>query len=502
MRSGLSKSWFVLHSVIISIALLSASCRNNEKLPSFETKVNETYTYLDKVLTKREANLLEYLNEVNKLAKSITKDEMMVNFFKLKNEYYQLSKGGAMPQEIVQKIEKLKRTIHKHYLLNYMSFNDLLFINAKGDIFYTIRKDADYHRNIFDNVLSKTLLSKKLKENADGSFIDFHFYEISGEPTAFFIEPVYEQKENMGWIVMLFSINKIDKMFNSTYNMGQTGEVILVNKDDYMLTNSRFKLESTILKQHLPEESISKKFKEKHGHSFEVDYRGKEVYCVFDVFNFLNSQWLIITKIDRRELVNSYFMENEDMLYPYLETYFKNQISQPEKSPQITDSVINVEMDEFQRADSSQTLFTQGIASCTAINIAYPGHFDYLSHISSYDVMYNESRTDLMLQVFKQISYFEITGSQKDKIRFQVASTNPIAFMNILNEIIYQGFYLDQVKMIYNPDADYGNMYSKVSDGNSRVNWYYKDENQEVHVTDFDKVKNVESLLLNIGQSK
>ena len=110
------------------------------------------------------------------------------------------------------------------------------------------------------------------------------------------IEPLIENGKTLGWIVMQCSINKINSIFTNNNSLGTTGELVLVNKDHYLLTNSKFRAEPTILRQQLPHENIESKFKEGQGHKLVTDYRGKKVLSSFEVFEFLGSKWLIIAR--------------------------------------------------------------------------------------------------------------------------------------------------------------------------------------------------------------
>jgi len=63
----------------------------------------------------------------------------MTSFFVAKKEYYALMKDTVVPKQMVAQIEDLKQKIQYYYLLNYLNFYDILFIDTQGEIFYTIR---------------------------------------------------------------------------------------------------------------------------------------------------------------------------------------------------------------------------------------------------------------------------------------------------------------------------------------------------------------------------
>lgn len=482
------------------ISIITAySCQKNISINSFDDKVNESYDDLISIVNEKKQHLDDYMNQTKGLASSITNDEAMLSFFKVKKEYYDLSKDTIMPKEIVDQIEDLKQQVQDHYLKHYIQFYDILFIDTKGDIFYTIRKEADYHMNIFEGRLSNTTLSKKLKDMPSESFIDFQFYEISGEPSAFFIEPIFEKRKNIGWLVLQCSINKINNMLVSDNELGSTGEVVLVNRDHFMLTNSRFKVEPTILKQQLPAQNIESKFKEKKGLKAVIDYRGKEVHSAFDVFNVLGSEWLIIAKTDKNEIVNKYYLENKDILYPQIEKYLLKQVKYSKNRLSLNNEKVSVHMDEFHRGDTTKALFTQGVSTCTAVNFSYPGQFAYLAHISPYDAIYGELKTDIVNQVFKQISYFEITESKKNSLEFQIMTTQTRSLKELINTIIANGYFLSQIKIAYHSNASYGNMYCDIANKSTTINWYMPDESNSTVSQNYKNIEDLETIILKVA---
>lgn len=481
---------------LFSFALLILfSCnRVNESFTDYE---EDFYNKLEKELIKTKSDLTNYLNDIKKLAKEISRDKVMTSFFVAKKEYYALSKETILPESFVVTIEHLKQKIQNYYLLNFLNFYDILFVDKNGDIFYTIRKQKDYHKNIFRGELSNTALSEKLKTNPGESYVDFQFYEVSGEPSAFFIEPVISEKEFEGWFVLQCAINKIDKLFEGSPNLGQTGEVILVNKEHYMLTNSRFKVNSTILTQKLPEKNISTKFEERKGRKLVIDYRGREVYSVFEVIEVFDTEWLIIVKADKDEFEYEYYRENSEKLYPPLLRKLGNELAYSDEIETDT-NVIHVDIDEFQRTEAGGVLFTQGVSTCTAIVISYPGSFSYLAHISPYDKIYGVNRTDLLSRLLKHISYFDIKESEKMNLEFYIASTQEKSFKNCIDQILEAGYFLSQVKIMYGQAYEYGNVIHNASTNKTLVNWKLTEDSIRFVSSDFKAQETINKLIFNI----
>ncbi|GAF88195.1 unnamed protein product, partial [marine sediment metagenome] len=261
--------------------------------------------------------------------------------------------------------------------------------------------------------------------------------------------------------------------------------------DHYMLTDSCFNVESTILKQRLSDNNISGKFKERKGQKSVIDYRGYKVLSSFEVFNFLESEWLIIAKIDENEVVTNYFKENRKQLDPVFQQSLKNQNALCYDFEPIEEDVIEVDMDEFQRIDTSMVLYTHGVSTCTVILITFPGKFSYLAHISSYDRIYNGMRTDLLGQMLKQISFNEIFQSEKQKLEFAVIAPHVNTIDNVVDILINEGYFLSQVKYIDNQDAIYGNISYNFDSNKAIINWKIDRKNSLFITQKISEIKSI-----------
>src|SRR6056297_2218413 len=244
--------------LLLPVFLFLLSCQEPAEPQEFsypEYK-EENYRMLDSARVARKGQLVSYLTGVQKRAGKIQEDTFTLKFFKTIHAFQEIKDRDNFPDKLLRETKALKQQFREHYIVKYHAFYDMLFVDARGEIFYTIRKENDYKKNIFKDRLKNTALSKKMKTRPAHSFVDFQFYEISGEPSAFFIEPVKDEKGQLGWIVLQFSIDKINNMFCLHQDIGETHEVFLVNQDHYMLTDSRFIAESTILKEQLAKENI------------------------------------------------------------------------------------------------------------------------------------------------------------------------------------------------------------------------------------------------------
>ncbi|MEW6078402.1 MAG: cache domain-containing protein [Thermodesulfobacteriota bacterium] len=433
------------------------------------------YLHLDAAIQSMKGKLISYVSDVQTKANQITQDAFVTDFFKIIMAFQALKGTGQLTPQAIRNTELLEKKFNEHYILHYQGFYDILFINPQGDVFFTIRRQNDLQKNIFNGQLKDTALSKKMTAAPAESFVDFQFYEISGEPSAFFIEPVQDNNGFQGWIVLQFAVTKINDLFSQEQDIGATGEIFLVNREHYMLTDSRFNAESTILKEHLPDENISSKFAAGKGRKEVVDYRGKRVASSFETFDFLDSRWLIIAKMDEAEIFTDYFRQYPEKLRQAMDRLNLNQPSGHEPVEFGFDDGLEVDMDEFRRTDQPRTLYTYGVSTCAAFVLKYPGKFTYLAHISTYDKVYGENRTDLIAHILKKVEYLEIKAAEKNDLEFCMVSPSRKAFYNMVGRLLEHGYFLSQIRLMQNPDAAHANVKSEELGGEVLVNWKMKD---------------------------
>ena len=436
----------------------------------------ETFQRLDKIREDKKKQLLEYLERIRKNAGAIATDELMLEFFHIKRKYYRLKKSSPPPAELKRLISDLKNGVRRHYIQNYLSFYDILFVDKDGDIFHTIRRQGDYHKNIFEGKLAKTTLAQQLRHYPNKTFVDYEYYSVSDEPSAFLVEPVMKDGRLAGWFVLQCSINKINNMFTEETGLGATGEVFLVNRQQYMLTESRFSKESSILNLHMSHKNIDAKFKERSGHKIVTDYRGFRALTSFAVCHIGSSEWLLIAKIDEAEVITEQYKRRKKELRGVIAPCLRKQKPQPCTSMRVESKVVEVDMDEFRKADNREMICTYGVSTCTAIIVTFPGRFAYMGHISNLDLVYGGHSTDLIGHIFKRIKTFDIYEYERRKLVVTVIANHLDSIVNIIDKLVEQGLLLSQIKFIY-ADSEYGNVLHDYLNNRTLIEWEMDKEN-------------------------
>ncbi len=435
-----------------------------------ESIKKETFRRLDNIRGEKKKQLFEHLERIGKNANAMRSDELMLKFFHIKRKYYHLKKSSPPPAKLKRLIDDLKMGVRSHYLHNYLMFYDVLFVDRGGDIFHTIRRQGDYHKNLFEGKLAKSTLAQQLMHHPDKTFVDYEYYAVSDEPSAFFVEPVFEDGHLAGWFVLQCAINKINRMFTDEKGLGATGEVFLVNRQQYMLTESRFSKESSILNLHLSRKNIDAKFKERSGNKIVSDYRGFRALTSFEVCRIGNSEWLLIAKIDEAEVVTEQYWKRRKELRQVLSLGLRKQKLQPCTPMRVESKVVDVDMDEFRKVERNEMICTYGVSTCTAVIVTFPGKFAYMGHLSNLDVVYGGNTTDLIGHIFKRIKTFDIYEYERRKLAVTVIANHLDSIVNIIDKLVEQGLLLSQIKFIY-ADSEYGNVLHDYLNNRTLIEW-------------------------------
>lgn len=108
----------------------------------------------------------------------------------------------------------------------------------------------------------------------------------------------------IGVMVNRYSLGELNKILDDKEGLGETGESYLVNKEGYMITDSRF-TKDTFLKQMVDSEPVRLYKKEnKTMVGMYKDYRGKSIVGSSDgdhLHSEFRLRWLLLTEIDTSE---------------------------------------------------------------------------------------------------------------------------------------------------------------------------------------------------------
>ncbi len=433
------------------------------------------YIHLDGVRDIKVKQLCDFCDRIHQQAQNVRTDTVMINFFDLNRKYIEASKETVPPAEVAGKIQEVKNAFEEHYIRNWLTFYDILFVDMRGDVFFSIRKEPDCGTNLFDQKFQHTPLAQCLMDKPESEkFVDFHFYGVSQEPTSFFVEPAYKDGTQIGWIVLRFAINKINSLFAGTQSLGETNEAIVVNRQGFMLTESNFVSDESILKTKLDDCNIEPKFLEGSGNRVVVDYRGFKVLTSFEVVEFLGAKWLVVVKMDEAQITTEHFKQHQGFYNGRIIEYLKNSYVTEDKNQSVVsdDAVVRqVDMDEFVRARNNEMLQTMGVSTCTAVIASYPGKFGYLAHVSPLDNVYGGNATDLVGSIVKKIKTYDIYKYERRYVHFVIIARHLNSLQAIIEKLTAEDFLLSQISVMYHPQAEYARVMYDYSGDHLGVTW-------------------------------
>ena len=495
MRSTGEPKYFAVTAAVFFVFSLSVTPARADKSPNEWAFVRLDYTRREKV-----EQLQRFCNKIHGLATRAGEDAVLARFFEVNLKFLSLSRTGSSSEQLVAKTADFRKAFNEYYIKNWLAFYDILFIDKEGLVFYTIRRDANFEKSVFEGDLSTTPLATCIRDDPyEERFIDFHYCSVSGEPAAFFVEPIYKDGRHLGWVALQCAVNKINSLFAGTEKLGETGETFLVNQEGSMLTESNFEGDSTILKRKLSSDNIQAKFRERQGHRIVTDYRGFTALTSFEVVEFLGTQWLVVAKVDESQITTEQFMQHRDYYADRIIEHVANLPAGGSGASVAADSrrIVCVDMDEFVKADHGELLKTLGVSTCTAMIATYPGKFGYLAHVSPLDRIYGMDGTNLLGHITKKIKTYDVYKYERRHVRFVIIATHFASLGKAIDKLVDEGFLLSQIRVLHHSQATCANVTYDYSNDQISVEWVLDQASRHGCIYRGDDAHNLESVVRN-----
>jgi len=215
---------------------------------------------------------------------------------------------------------------YKSYIEKY-GYYDLFLITPTGSIFYTVARESDYQTNILTGKFSSSNLGdliKQVKKNKHFVFADFAPYEPSNfDPAAFIAQPLLDSNNNVSlYVALQLPLEGIQSIMGTRDGMGETGESYLVGEDLKMRSNSYLDPEGhsvsasfagTVEKNGVDTDAVRRALSGEKNTDIIIDYNNNPVLSSFDLIEFENFNWAILSEIDEVEAFasirqNTWFM--------------------------------------------------------------------------------------------------------------------------------------------------------------------------------------------------
>lgn len=216
-------------------------------------------------------------------------------------------------------------------LIDLHGFYDLFLIDAKGNIVYSVLKEADLGTNLLTGPYKQSGLAEayRASRKINGKKIahsPYQAYEPSYNlPASFIAMPIYKgagqgKGSYLGSVVVQLPIEPINNImtFNGHIDesgLGDSGEIYIVGNDSMMRNDSRFirqssnplvqELGTTIGIQAVNTEAIKKARSGNKGTGIFEDYRGQQVLSAYQPIQLFGEKAVITAEIDYQTVVSS-----------------------------------------------------------------------------------------------------------------------------------------------------------------------------------------------------
>ncbi|MCF8209639.1 MAG: response regulator, partial [Rhodoferax sp.] len=206
---------------------------------------------------------------------------------------------------------------------------DILLIDAQGNVVFSLLKNPDFAINLNSGASKDSGLARAvlpiLQHATPGSlgFADFSPYGPNhNEVVSFLARPVFDPVRQvfLGAIAIQIKNDQLERIMHDQTGLGESGEVFMIGKDGWLLTNSRFSNGPTAFMQQIDTESSRMVLAKKTAVKLTPDYRGVEsIVSVKPYEPFPNAlgdkaTWGVIAKITQDEVLADYFRLRQVLL--------------------------------------------------------------------------------------------------------------------------------------------------------------------------------------------
>ncbi|MBL8736650.1 MAG: HAMP domain-containing protein [Planctomycetes bacterium] len=204
-------------------------------------------------------------------------------------------------------------------LVEVIGYYDVFFVDAHGNLVYTVYKELDFATSLADGPAASTNLARVValaavapRDQVIGT--DFERYAPSYEaPAAFAAVPVFAEGLRLGVLAVQLPLARIGNMMATTTGLGESGEAYLVGADGTMRSDARRDLahHSVATSARSGEagtvrtEAVVRAMAGESGVAQYPNYAGKAVLGAFRAARFLDCSWALCVEQERDEALAS-----------------------------------------------------------------------------------------------------------------------------------------------------------------------------------------------------
>ena len=276
--------WFFILSVA-PIAVTGVIAYYSSRASLQSEIINKLNAVADNKVFIVKAEFENKLMEVKRLANNDSLKDLLSPAFREKFPHL----SAKTPGERSERVKVLLGSLHASTPV----FLDVLVADNDGKIVASTFKDGNQEgKNLTEIGLPKT--------TAEDTFVSPVFFSPTAQRHVFMIgSPVYDHERKIGVALLELSLAQIQQLIEERSGLGTTGEVLIVDRDRRMLTQSRFTQASTILKTISESGSVDAGLQGRAGENFETDYRGVPIIGAYRPLSKFDG--VLIAKIDESE---------------------------------------------------------------------------------------------------------------------------------------------------------------------------------------------------------
>ena len=470
---------FALLTVLVVITAVGAAVISGRLAPkaakqqaTLSDTTDEFFRTLTAMRIDRKAQIVDYFQSARRLADEIVRDSVMVERF-----FQRLDSRERPPNPNDDMV------VDSRFATHYGEFYDILFVDHDGNVFHSVRYESDLGTNIFHGPLSGTKLAKHLRDATGITFIDYELYPPSDELGAFFAVPVVaSDRPNskggsdapVGWFVLQCPVNKLKSILSNRRQLGRTGETYLVNMDQRMVTESRFRPGPTDMELRVDTAAVTAAIGTGVGEKMVNDYRGCRVLSSYETFEILGTKWVILAEIDEAEVVTEHYKTHKEFYRDEIIDYLTRSKAVPSSPLKYARKAKTVDMNEFRKATPGDTLYTGGVATCTAVAITLPDHFGYLAHIGPTDCIYGEpdrGHNNCLGEMLNNLQRFDVYPCELADLEVTIVATHTASFAATVDLLLEVGIELSQIRFACNTQAASASVLVTNEDESVHVRW-------------------------------
>jgi len=207
------------------------------------------------------------------------------------------------------------------FFRNFVStrgYADLFLVGPKGNVVYSVKKKADYARDLTSEDWRDSGLAQVYREakasNAEGfkTFADFRGYAPSGgQPAAFVATPVVgdssrgmttEKGEPIGYLVLQMAGTRLNAVMAQSAGMGATGDIVAIGPDGLLRSDSRVLEGDQVLAERVENEAVARALAGESGVAEVTGLTGNRALAVYAPFDMLGATWAVVGEKDLAEI--------------------------------------------------------------------------------------------------------------------------------------------------------------------------------------------------------